>query len=68
VVVTDELILRGRSVGGGWTKAQLALLGVSWPPQKGWKSRVIGQQIADSAADEFINLKGLSDDRTQASE
>jgi hypothetical protein len=26
---------------GGWTKQQLALWGVEWPPVKGWKRRLI---------------------------
>lgn len=25
---------------GGWTKKALESLGVSWPPQKGWKKKL----------------------------
>lgn len=25
---------------GGYTRAQLDFLGVSWPPQKGWKKKL----------------------------
>lgn len=28
---------------GGWTKASLASLGVSWPPPKGWKEKLINE-------------------------
>jgi DNA-directed RNA polymerase subunit RPC12/RpoP len=31
----------GRSRNGGYTAAQLARWGVSWPPIKGWKERLI---------------------------
>ena len=30
-------IERAKSARGGWTKAQLAAWGVSWPPPKGWR-------------------------------
>ena len=26
---------------GGWTKASLASLGVSWPPPPGWKAKLL---------------------------
>lgn len=59
MIVTAELIEQGKSCRGGWTKAQLAILGVKWPPPKGWKARVIGwKEISDSAAEEFVRLKG----------
>lgn len=29
-----------KSSNGGWSKAQLALLGVPWPPVKGWKEQI----------------------------
>lgn len=33
---TLEEIENGRSENGGYTKAQLARWGMTWPPQKGW--------------------------------
>jgi hypothetical protein len=30
---------------GGWTKAQLNVLGIDWPPYKGWKDDVINKNI-----------------------
>lgn len=30
-----------RSPSGGWSKAQLAAWGVTWPPPKGWRRRLI---------------------------
>lgn len=29
-----------KTPAGGWTKATLAKLGISWPPPKGWKKRL----------------------------
>jgi hypothetical protein len=58
VRVTSELIEAGQSDRGGWTKAQLALLGVPWPPPSGWKAAVLGKAIPSSAADRFVQLRG----------
>jgi len=35
-IPTLEEIASARSEKGGYTKADLAKLGVSWPPPKGW--------------------------------
>lgn len=37
---THEEIEAAKTPKGGWTKAQLAAWGVSWPPEKGWRQRV----------------------------
>jgi len=55
--ITDELIEAGKSDRGGWTKAQLAILGVPWPPEAGWKDRVRGRLIPKSEADRFVGLR-----------
>ena len=41
MTVTAEEIEAKKTPAGAWTKAQLAEWGVSWPPQKGWKERLI---------------------------
>lgn len=38
-----EKIKRLQTAGGGWTKADLASLGVPWPPPKGWRKRLEGK-------------------------
>lgn len=40
----------------GWTARQLKLLGVSWPPQKGWLSQLEGTEISEDDAREFERL------------
>ena len=56
-LITDELIESGKSASGGWSKAQLQILGVAWPPQKGWKAGVIGKSIQESDAKLFLSLR-----------
>jgi len=55
--ITEELLKRGTSRNGGWNKEQLEILGVSWPPIKGWKYRIIGQNISDKDAERFLKLR-----------
>ena len=50
-VVTQELIEALQSPAGAWSRKNLAFLGVSWPPVKGWKQRILGKprrSIADA--------------------
>lgn len=39
VTITDDLIESGKSAVGGYSKAQLALLGVAWHPSVNGSSR-----------------------------
>lgn len=39
--LTEAEIEAGRSLAGGFTRAQLAEWGVPWPPPKGWKDALI---------------------------
>lgn len=53
--VTAELIEQGRSAAGGWTRVQLAALGVAWPPMRGWKTVIIGKAISEECFETFLN-------------
>jgi hypothetical protein len=57
VTVTVELIDAGQSESGGWSKAQLALIGVAWPPPAGWKGVAVGRRIPRADAERFIALR-----------
>jgi hypothetical protein len=59
-LITEELLALGRSDAGGWSKAQLAVLGVPWPPVTGWKKTVLGRRITDDAAAAFIAGKKVT--------
>jgi hypothetical protein len=58
--ITMELIEAGKSERGGWTKQQLALLGVTWPkgksPRHGWQQEIIGHEISEADAVEFVGI------------
>lgn len=61
--VTRELIETGRTGSGGWNKRQLKILGVKWPPRKGWLSRSIGKLITPEDAKLFVELKGATTEK-----
>jgi hypothetical protein len=54
VKITKAFVYRGRPATGGWTKRQLEILGVPWPPQDGWIKRITGNTLTDEAAAEFL--------------
>jgi len=56
--ITAELLNAGQSDRGGWSKAQLALVGVAWPPLPGWKLGAIGRLIRRADAERFVALRG----------
>ena len=54
IEVTKELILSLKSERGGYTKASLKKIGVSWPLKTGWKQRAIGTFVPDFRANEKL--------------
>jgi len=57
VILTKHLIEQGMSCRGGWSRKQLELLGVDYPPAKGWKYALIGTRISADALEIFLALK-----------
>lgn len=39
-----QIVDEGRTEKGGFTRQQLELWGVEWPPQKGWRKRLEKQK------------------------
>lgn len=56
--ITLEIIDKGKSNEGGWNRAQLQVVGVEWPPTKGWKDRLNGTEFTHAELDQFLALKG----------
>lgn len=57
--LTRAMIDSGRSEGGGWNAPQLKLIGVEWPPARGWPDRIIGNEISSKDYETFLALKGI---------
>lgn len=51
------MIQDGRSRRGGWSERQFVLLGVPYPPQKGWRKTILGKEFKEEVIKEFLKLK-----------
>jgi len=56
MLITREWIKKHSTAKHGWTRKQLEVLKVPWPPEKGWLSQLIGRAIDEDAAREFERL------------
>lgn len=57
--LTHELIHAAKTQKGGWTKAQLEVIGVSWPPVNGWRHNVVGKEISEADYQRFCDLASV---------
>ena len=55
----ETTLSAGVSDAGGWNKAQFALIGITWPPLRGWKAALIrdGFKVPTSTHTEFQALR-----------
>jgi Mor family transcriptional regulator len=51
----------GTYSGSGFNKHQLELLGVAWPPPRGWLKKLVGTEIPDDEWEKVVALKGVRD-------
>jgi hypothetical protein len=56
MIITDEWLVNNKTKAGGYTKTQLALVGVDWPPVHGWKKTVIGTELSEENKKTFEQL------------
>lgn len=57
VEIDHEMLDRARSPRGGWNRAQLAVLGVRWPPPSGWKRSQTGRKVNRDVIERFVALR-----------
>ena len=55
--LTRENIHAAGSSGTGFNRGQLAVLGIEWPPKKGWLTQLIGTEVSDEKYKKFMDLK-----------
>lgn len=51
--ITSEWLHAQATAGCGWTKKQLAVLGVPSPPRAGWLKALVGREISEEAREQF---------------
>lgn len=59
MILTRTILHSAGTVGVGFNRAQLSLLGVSWPPQKGWLSRLVGTEVPEETWQTVLRLRGV---------
>lgn len=62
--LTRDEIMAARTPAGGWTKAQFAKWGITWPPTKGWIERLTKEYVDELPPDP----EGMNDERAQWAE
>ena len=62
MLITKEFLDTNTTPKGGYNRAQLAVVGVSWPAPKGWKKRLVGQEIT-AEQEVLFKLAAVGDDR-----
>jgi hypothetical protein len=51
--ITAEWLEQNKTSAGAYSKQQLKVLGIDWPPRKGWQKRVVGTEIRDTQSLQF---------------
>lgn len=54
--ITHQILNEIKTKQGGYTKKQLSILNVEWPPQKGWKIRVVNMEIPLEKIQELYSI------------
>lgn len=57
MILTEEILVEGKSINGGWSRNQMSLFDVDWPLKEGWKEEILGKDYHQDLIMEFIYLK-----------
>lgn len=60
VVITAELLASAKTTAGGYTRAQMDVFDVDWPPPKGWPSFLIGRAVELEVFERFVQARNIS--------
>lgn len=63
MIITKEFIEKGAVNKIGISSTQFKLLGVGYPPMKGWKKTIIGKEISEDKANQYLSMKGVDSRR-----
>lgn len=66
ITLTSDIIEAARTPNGGFTKSQLAALGIAWPPPKDWIEEKVGTMITPTQLENFNRIEYVPKTLTQA--
>lgn len=61
ITLTKERLEKARTQNGGYTAKQLNIIGVGYPPKKGWKSSLTGTQTSLTTFIKFVKASGATE-------
>lgn len=59
ITLTWDMIQDASTLNGAWTLAQLQILGIKWPPKKGWLKNLIGKQVTHEQWERFVKASEI---------
>jgi hypothetical protein len=59
MIITKDFIEQHKTVNGAWTRQQLFVLGIQWPPRHGWMRSVIGRELTPEQVAAFIAAREI---------
>lgn len=59
-ILTEKFLLDNRTKNLGYTKVQLELIGICWPPKKNWKKKVINKVFDENILNKFEEISKLT--------
>ena len=63
-IITKEWINSNKTERGAWNKQQINIIGLIWPPKKGWQAKLIGKSISSDNARIFESFKGSTNKKS----
>ena len=60
IVLTEDMIEAARTPNGGFTKSQLAAIGIGWPPPLDWIQEKAGTMITPTQLEAFNHIEYVS--------
>ena len=67
IILTKEIIESARTPNGGFTKSQLAAIGIAWPPPQDWIEKKVGAWITPTQLEAFRSIKYVKEPSQVAS-
>jgi hypothetical protein len=59
VTITPEMLVRAKTKAGGYTRAQMDVFEVAWPPPPGWPRFLIGREVEQEQFDRFVQATNV---------
>jgi ribonuclease HI len=56
MIITNDWLVKNKTPNGGYNKKQFNILGISYPPKKGWKEQVVGMDLSEDKVNEFEQI------------